>query len=64
MSRVKTARRFIAAGFVIAGLVAMISLIDLIVGIPFGRLIVMDVLLILSALMVGYLAYDARLDLR
>lgn len=64
MSRVQNARRFIATGFVISGLVAMICVIDLILAVPFGRSVVMDILLIISALLVGYLAYDARLDLR
>jgi hypothetical protein len=50
----------------VAGVMAVLFLVDLIVGIPFGGgpFIVADILGILSAGMVGYMGFNASKDLK
>ncbi|MEM1062896.1 MAG: hypothetical protein AAF532_16530 [Planctomycetota bacterium] len=64
MSFEKIARLFISGGYVISGCVALAAILDLATGILFGRLIVMDILLLIASGIVGYLAFDAQSDLR
>lgn len=47
-----------------AGLVALLAILDLALGIPFKRLVMMDVLFLISASMVLYMGYDSLRDLR
>jgi hypothetical protein len=56
-------KRMIQFSFGAAGLVAAACLLDLATGIPFARQVVFDVLFLLSAAVVGYLAWDAYKDL-
>lgn len=50
----------------VAGLMAFIFLLDLIVGFPFGggAFIIGDIFGLLSSLIVGYLGYNAMRDLK
>jgi hypothetical protein len=50
----------------VAGLFFLLSLIDLILGFPFGggAFIVGDIFMMIVALMVGYLGYNALRDLK
>ncbi|MCC6492470.1 MAG: hypothetical protein IT424_05560 [Pirellulales bacterium] len=53
------------AGMVVAGLVGLIFLLDLIVGMPFGKAnLVMDVGALVCAAILGYLSWDALRDVR
>jgi hypothetical protein len=53
------------AGMVVAGLVGLVFAVDLAVGIPFdGARPMMDVGALISALVLGYLAWDALRDVR
>ncbi len=52
-------RNLVFGSFGVAGFVAILALLDIILGTPFGHYIVMDVLFILSAGIVGYLGWDA-----
>jgi hypothetical protein len=57
-------QRLVFASFGAAGLVAAVCLLDIVTGIPFSRQMVFDILFLLSAGVVGYLAWDAYKDLR
>jgi len=46
-----------------AGLVAVMCLVDLALGFPFNRSMLLDILFLLSAAIVGYLAWDAYKDM-
>lgn len=59
-----TARKMIFGSWVVAGLVAVISLIDILMGFPYRGQMVMDIMFILGAALIGYLGYDAYKDLR
>jgi hypothetical protein len=49
----------------VAGLLLLLFLLDVILGFPFGRVsIVVDIFGVLASGLVGYLAYDAFLDVR
>ncbi len=63
MASVTARKRMIIAGGVVAGLVALLAVADMAVGVPFQRQIVMDVMFLLSAGIVGYMAYDALQDI-
>ena len=56
-------KKMVFASFGVAGLVAILSLLDVILGIPFAGQTVMDILFILSAAIVGYLGWDAFKDM-
>ena len=48
----------------VAGFVAILAILDMILKIPFAGSTIMDVLFILSAGIVGYLGWDAYKDMR
>lgn len=56
-------KNLIFASFGIAGFVALLALLDIILKIPFAGSMVMDILFILSAAIVGYLGWDAYKDM-
>jgi hypothetical protein len=56
-------KNMIFASFGAAGLVAAACLIDLLTGIPFARQMMFDILFLIAAAVVGYLAWDAYKDL-
>ncbi len=56
-------KNMIFASFGVAGLVAAACLLDMATGIPFARQMVFDILFLLAAAVVGYLAWDAYKDL-
>lgn len=56
-------KRMIFASFGVAGLVAAACLLDMATGLPFARQMTFDILFLLSAAVVGYLAWDAYRDL-
>jgi hypothetical protein len=56
-------KQLIFGSFGVAGLVAAACLLDMLTGIPFARQIVFDILFLIAAAVVGYLAWDAYKDL-
>jgi hypothetical protein len=59
----KLSKNLIFGSFFVAGLVAVLSLLDVVLKWPFAGYLVMDILFILSAGIVGYLGWDAYRDL-
>ncbi|MEZ6057472.1 MAG: hypothetical protein R3C01_12290 [Planctomycetaceae bacterium] len=63
-----TSKNMIYGSMAAAGVVAVAAVLDLVTGIPFGwgsgATTVMDILFLVSAAIVGYLAWDALQDLR
>jgi hypothetical protein len=59
----KNGKPLIQASFAVAGVVAAACLLDLATGIPFAGQMVFDILFLLSAAVVAYLAWDAYKDL-
>lgn len=58
-----TPKRLVIGSMIVAGLVALAAILDMALGIPFARHMVLDILFLLSAALVGYLAWDAYRDL-
>lgn len=56
-------KNLIFGSFGIAGFVALLALLDIILKVPFAGSMVMDILFILSAAIVGYLGWDAYKDM-
>jgi hypothetical protein len=56
-------KTMIQASFGVAGLVAALCLLDMLTGIFFARQMTFDILFLLSAAIVAYLAWDAYKDL-
>ena len=57
-------KNLVFGSFGAAGLVAVLAILDIATGsFPFAGSIVMDILFILSAAIVGYLAWDAYKDM-
>ena len=48
----------------IAGVVALLAILDLIVGFPFQGQMLMDIMFLVGAAMVGYMGWDSYRDLR
>lgn len=62
---VEGSKRMIVASIAAAGVVAILSILDLVMGIPFaGFSKLMDILFIVSAGLVAFLGWDAMRDLR
>jgi len=59
-----TAKKMIIGSWVVAGIVALLSLVDIVWSFPYHGQMVMDIMFILGAGLVGYLGYDAFNDLR
>jgi hypothetical protein len=57
-------KKVIVGSMAASGLVALIAIIDLAIGFPFSRTLVMDVMFLLCAAGVIYMAYDAYQDLK
>lgn len=58
-----TSKNMIFASFGVAGVVAAACLLDMATGIPFARQMVFDILFLLGAAVVAYLAWDAYSDM-
>ncbi len=58
-------KRVVIASMIVAGVVALAAILDLVAKIPFGgkHTMVMDILFLISAGIVGYLAWDSYRDL-
>jgi len=63
MSSVAARKRMIMIAWVIAAVVALAAVADLVLGVPFGKVMVMDIMFLVGAALVGYLAYDAYKDI-
>lgn len=46
----------------VAGLAAILSILDLVMGMPFGGSKTLDICLLISAAIVGYMGYSVRSD--
>ncbi len=56
-------KNLVFASFGVAGFVALLALLDIIMAFPFGDSKIMDILFILSAAIVAYLGWDAYKDM-
>lgn len=56
-------KNLIFVSFGAAGIVGALCLLDMATGIPFARQMVFDILFLVSAAIVGFLAWDAYKDL-
>lgn len=63
MASVAARKRMIVIAWIVAGLVALAAVADLALAVPFNRQVVMDVMFILGAALVSYLAFDAYKDI-
>lgn len=61
-----TPKTLVVASMAIAGIVAAVAVLDIVTGIPFSgkHTMVMDILFIISALIVIYLGWDTRREMR
>ncbi len=57
------AKRLIFGSMGVAGLVIAAAVLDMVLGIPFSQLFVMDVMFILGAGLVLYMGYNALQDI-
>ncbi len=64
MASVASRKRMIVASWIVAGVVAAAAVADMAIAFPFNRQIVMDVMFLLGAGLVAYLAFDAFKDIR
>ncbi len=63
MASVASRKRMIVIAWIVAALVALAAVADLALAVPFNRQVVMDVMFLLGAALVGYLAFDAYKDI-
>ena len=56
-------KNLVFGSFGVAGLVAVLAILDIATTFPFAGSMTMDILFILSAAIVGYLAWDAYKDM-
>jgi hypothetical protein len=54
----KQIKRMLLASMVASGLVAVTSIVDMIIGIPYSRMMVFDILFLISAAIVIYMGYE------
>jgi hypothetical protein len=59
-----SAKKVILGSGGVAALVALVALADLAIGLPFGRKMMWDIMFLVSAGAVLYMAYDAYQDLK
>ena len=58
-------KNMIIGSWVVAGLVALVAILDLALAIPFNReMVIMDVLFLIGAAVIFYMGWDAFQDLR
>ncbi len=64
-------KKMVVGSMVVAGLIALAAVSDLVIGVPFSgnesgktHTFLMDIMFIISAAIVGYLAWDAYRELR
>ena len=56
-------QKVIAASIIVAVLVGIVSLLDLIIQVPFGRQTVMDIMFLIGAALVIYMGIDTYREL-
>ena len=56
-------KNMVFASFGVAGLVALLAILDMVTAFPFASSMTMDILFLLSSAIVGYLAWDAYKDM-
>lgn len=56
-------KNLVMGSFAVAGLVAAAAVLDMILGFPFAGQMTFDILFLVAAAIVGYLAYDAYKDM-
>lgn len=59
-----TSKSLLIGSMVVAGLVAVLAAIDMVLGFPFAKRVVMDIMLLLGAGLVLYLGIDSYLELK
>ncbi len=58
----KASKQMIIGAMIASGLVALAAILDIAMGIPFAGQMVMDVMFLIGAGLVGYMAWDAYKD--
>ena len=56
-------KNMIVGSMIAAGLVALLAVVDFFLGFPFAKQRMMDIMFLIGAGLVGYMAYDAYQDL-
>ncbi|RMG38441.1 MAG: hypothetical protein D6725_07080 [Planctomycetota bacterium] len=56
-------KRMLLASGAVAALVGIAAIVDIVAGIPFRGMVVMDVMFLVGAALVGFMVYDAYRDL-
>jgi len=56
-------KNLVMGSFAVAGLVAVAAILDMLIQIPFAGQMTFDILFLVAAAIVGYLAYDAYKDM-
>lgn len=54
----KLAKRLILLSMALAAIVALASIVDIIMGIPFNGGMVLDIMFLLGAALIGYMGYE------
>ena len=60
----KASKNIIFGSWGVAGLVAVLAILDMAMGIPFAGQMVMDIMFLIGAALVIYMGYDAYQDLK
>lgn len=60
----KASKNIIFGSMGVAGLVALLAILDMAMGIPFAGQMVMDIMFLVGASLVLYMGYDAYQDLK
>lgn len=51
-------RNMLFGSMAVAGLVAVMTILDMAMGMPFGGQMVLDIMFLLSAALIGYMCFD------
>jgi len=57
-------KQVIIGAMAVAGLVALVSLIDLAAGYPFSRQVTMDIMFIVAAVLIGWMGWESLQEQR
>lgn len=51
-------RNMLIGSMTVAGLVSLLTILDMAMGIPFGGQMVLDIMFLISAAIIGYMCFD------
>lgn len=55
-------KNLVVASLIMTGIVAVAAILDLAMGIPYGRKVVLDIMFLLGAGLIGYMGYETIKD--